>query len=400
MQPPVAHAPKIGKPLARPVLAGHPPVPQHHLLAKQNPHAPPNPTPAPVAPFSPNPNPSQVAIVTPAPAQVAQVPASIPTAPPLIAPQRVASAPPTIAPPTAAPTAKPSAAPSAQPTAKPVQPTAAPSAQPTNAPVAATSAPTIAPAKVATAAPKAVAEQSPSPQKPLPGIASPAPTGAPKPSTQHGQNASPGPKPLASSGAAPVRSPAKPQAPRPIQIASTPVPTARPSPSPRPLKTLPPAKTKAYGDLNSRLKGLLPNGPVQVHVGHYTPKSYFIGYPTPPPQVLAATKFLYENKNVKGFWRIFGGQEQRVVMYVTGVKNHGAMSTCTGWLIRFPLKSGPYRAAAASGPFRGGPVVADQPGPPGNNQLDPVVEENVTFECETARLQKYVPGASAGSAAP
>ena len=195
---------------------------------------------------------------------------------------------------------------------------------------------------------------------------------------------------MASGGTLPVKASARPQPQRPISMPPT------PAPLPRPSKTLASATQHAYNDLGARLKKLLPTGgPVEVHVGHYAPKSFAKpGFPTPPPEVLAATKFLYESQDVKGLWRMVGGKEQRVVMYVTAVKNHGAVSTCTGWLIRFPLPPAPYRASAAAGPFHGGGVTVDNPGPGGRNAYEPVVESDASFQCETARLQPYVPGSA------
>ncbi|MDP9018982.1 MAG: hypothetical protein M3N19_11780, partial [Candidatus Eremiobacteraeota bacterium] len=107
VHPPLTHAPVIAKPQARPVLAGHRAVPTHRELAKEDKKAPPNPTPAPVAPFSPNPQQTQVAVATPAPARIAAVPIDVPSAPPIVA-QKAISPQPTAAPATAPPTAKPS----------------------------------------------------------------------------------------------------------------------------------------------------------------------------------------------------------------------------------------------------------------------------------------------------
>jgi hypothetical protein len=50
--------------------------------------------------------------------------------------------------------------------------------------------------------------------------------------------------------------------------------------------------------------------------------------PTPPPEVLAKTKYIYEVHNVGG--------EARVKMWVTDAHKAGLTTMCTGWLVRYP----------------------------------------------------------------
>lgn len=63
--------------------------------------------------------------------------------------------------------------------------------------------------------------------------------------------------------------------------------------------------------------------------------------PTPPPDVIAATKFLYV-ENVAGqrwkqSWLGTAPEERYVKMYVTSVKHIGFVQWCTGWVLRAPI---------------------------------------------------------------
>ncbi|GAC1393952.1 MAG: hypothetical protein NVSMB31_13820 [Vulcanimicrobiaceae bacterium] len=395
VHPPETHAPKIAKPLARPVLAGHRAVPTHRELAKQDKKAPPNPTPAPVAPFSPNPQQTQVAVSTPAPAQIASVPVDIPSARPIIAQKAVAPQP-TAAPPTAPPSAKPSPAPVATQAPQPVkaspQPTAAPTQQPSKAPAApvATAAPTRAPA---TEAPRTVVPSSPAPVHSAAGISSPAPTGAPSPSAQHGVSPTAGPKGQASPGQGPLpKSSAKPQPARPIAVPPTPAP-ATPSPRPQPAKTLSPKKQQAYSDLADRLRGLLPNGPVVPTTKRYSPGASGVGpitHPTPPPEVLARTKFLFDPPRPK-----YGASHMdRIIMWVTSVSKNGPLTICHGWLLDFPRPPAAYGTTAARSPLHGGAIVLDNPGPRPENNIMPRITADASVDCDAGQLKPFNPQAA------
>lgn len=371
VHPPQTNAPRVGPPKARPVLAGHPPVTHHRELAKQNPKAPANPTPAPAAPFSPNPQPSQVAIAMPRPAPLPEVPQRVPNAPPVAMKQTVATPQPTVAPATPAPSPKPTPAPQQRATVKPVPASPAPTAGPTAAP---------------SKAPVVAASSAPVPKpSPAAGIASPSPTSVPSPSAQRGTSATPGPKPLSSAGKIPL--PLKAQPARPIQLPPTPTPPP-PTPRPKPSKTPSAKRAEQLNDLRNRLLSALPHAPVTPTQGHYNGTASIAkpGDPSPPPDVLARTKFIYEAGGAKGF-KLFGGSEQRMKMYVTSIKKHGALSTCTGWVVRYPQGSAPAFGRLDSS----GKLNTGYPGRGGANSYEPVIETNATFECETSRLQPFTP---------
>lgn len=321
---PVPHATVVPKPqlAAQPRSAPqHPPV--LHELSKFAPTAPPNPTPAPVASLAPNPIPTQAVIaVSPAPLPLT-VPTSVPTAAVVAATIRI--------PPTAAPTPRPrpTVAPTAVPTVRP-RPTAAPTVTPaTPVPqptaIAATAAPIAAMATpVPLVTPGAVAQVKLAPH--------------PQPTVQHGVAPAPGPKPVGSPGprgVAPVKTAAA--APRPVQVPSTPRPGIAHGPS------------KHHLSLSERLKSLIPTAAPSFTPAPQPTARYFIGNikptpepePTPPADVIAATKFLYvENvasQRWKQSWLGTAPEERYVKMYVTKVKRIGFINWCTGWVLRSPM---------------------------------------------------------------
>lgn len=160
----------------------------------------------------------------------------------------------------------------------------------------------------------------------------------PKPAATAGQGTAPapGPKPVASAGPKGIAPVHGPQVARPVQaLPATPPPAAsagRPS--------------KRAQKLNQRLQSLIPT-PAPT-VSPEGPKHYsFLNVkvtpepePTPPPGVIAATKFLYvENvgqQKWKQSWLGTAPEERYVKMYVTGVKRIGFINWCTGWVLRSP----------------------------------------------------------------
>lgn len=272
-----------------------------HELAKFAPTAPPNPTPAPVSSSAPNPVPTQAVIaVSPAP-----LPEQVPTAAPAT----------TVAVSVKVP---PSAAPSPKPTAAPTAPPATPAPEPS---VIAVTAPPIealaTPIPAATAGAPAQVKVAAAPQ-------------------QHGTAPSPGPKPAASAGPR-GQSQAKSKAPsRPVQVPATP----RPAPVT--------VSGKKHRSLNERLRSLIPSAAPSVSSAppqHYnllgkilpTP----VPEPTPPPDVIAATKFLFVEgvaaQRWKQSWLGTAPEERYVKMYVTSVKRIGFVQWCTGWVLRAPM---------------------------------------------------------------
>ena len=301
---PAPHAAVVPKPHVAALPRSAPPHPRVvHELSHFAPTAPPNPTPAPESSSAPNPVPTQAVIaVSPAP-----IPAEVPTSAPAS----------TIAvsirvPPTAAPLPKPSVAPK---------------------PHAATPLPE--PSVIAvTAAPISAMAASPAPLA-TPGIISQVKIASnPQP---HGTAASPGPKPVGSPGPrgiAPVKNVAV--APRPVQLPATP----------------PPAPVHVAGkgkpSLNRRLQNLIPTAapsftpePPKRYSGLGNLGTTPEPEPTPPPEVIAVTKFLFvENvggERWKQSWLGTAPEERYVKMYVSSVKRIGFINWCKGWVVRAPI---------------------------------------------------------------
>jgi hypothetical protein len=314
--PPIPHARTAPQQVAAQPRSAPPHPPVHHELSKFAPTAPPNPTPAPEASAAPNPQPTQPEIaLTPLPI-VAAVPTSVPA--------RIIAA--TIhAPPTAPPTQAPTAAPTARPVPKIEQPKAP---QATFAPL------------IARATPQAVVTPGMTSQvqirKPTPGVPSPGPTRRPEPTISHGGAASPGPKTLGSpgpKGIAPVKSNA---AAKPIQTVQS---------TPRPAAAQGKPAAKASRNLNQRLRNILPTpGPYAIA----TPRMYKgdisnlkPAEPTPPPAIVAITKFIYTENLTGQRWKIWPlgatPEERGIKMYVTSIRHVAGIQMCTGWVIRQPI---------------------------------------------------------------
>lgn len=374
---PVPHVPEIAPlrhaPLTAP-LAQRLPV-NRHELAKSAPTAPPNPRPIPQTTPQPNPQPTQNIAETRPSYEVPAAPVSIPT----VGPIAVAVKPP----PSAAPSPAPSTAPVARASPRPPAPSPQPSAK------AATPAPTI-PKPAATVA--AVARPS---QAPVSGVPSPSATStaavartagtAPKPAPSGG--ASPGPR----TGSGPAHNAAPP---RPIAIRPAPSPSAQPARPP---------KTQTASNINAKLRAMLPNNPVNPQSKQYTPSYSLRGRlePTPPPEVLARTKYIYE---VKGT-----GNEDHVKMWVIAARKAGPTTICTGWLVRYPralrggyaVAAGPdstiVRSSAPGGPANGTQIAigggggAHEPLSPFDAGIAPIVDGMVSEPCNGRLLVPYAP---------
>ncbi len=94
--------------------------------------------------------------------------------------------------------------------------------------------------------------------------------------------------------------------------------------------------------------------------------------PTPPPAVLAITKFIY-TENVAGQrWKIWpmgpAPEERAIKMYVTSVWHVGAVTMCHGWVIRQPVAGNvlwitePDQTFACNGHLE--PFTPPSPAPP------------------------------------
>jgi hypothetical protein len=354
---PVRAQPKPMKP--RPVVLPHPRV--LHELSKQAPTAPPNPTPQPVHTPVPQAPPTEAPLKTTNEPVIAQ-----PTAVPTMAPVAVAVK----APPTEAPKPIATAAPSIAP--KPVA-TAAPTTAPTSNPLVAAATP----APLATANVPAPRVALP---RPSPGVPSPGPSPAKQPSTTKGTAPSPGPKTSASPGTRGLtKNPPASAPPRPVQAPPTPAPESTPKPRPA-------AKaTKEPPDINARLRSLIPTGPVAgPQSKQYSGKIGDIGKnlaPTPPPEILARTKFTAEHKpggEKWKWWPLSGAAEEAYVkFYVTDVRDEGGVRVCHGWVARYPI--------VASSSYNGITLNPSDPSRYPGRLSQPktkwIVEPDVTFAC-------------------
>ncbi len=391
---PIPHVPVVAPlhhaPLAQP-QAQHMPV-NRHELAVQAPTAPPNPRPILQQTPQPNPQPTQNVFETSPRNEIPAAPVSVPT----VAPVAVALK----TPPTAAPSPVPTSAPSARPSPKPAPPLVRATAQVvTPAPAVPKASPTAAAVARATAAPSAsaapAARASLAPANRA-GVPNPSPTStssavartpgtAPKPGPSGG--ASPGPRPGTAEKS--VRAPE-----RPVAIAPTPAPVARITPAP---------KGKNAPNINAKLRALLPNNPVNPTSKSYTPTLSLRGRlePTPPPDVLAKTKYMYDVRGTGG--------EARVKMWVIAARKDGPTTICTGWLVRYPqavrggyaVAAGPDSTIVHSNTYGvpangtqiaiGGGGAAAAPLSPFAAGIAPIVDGMVSQPCDGRRLVPYAP---------
>jgi len=366
---PVAHVPRLA-PIQHAALqqpqAQH--LPQNrHELAREAPTAPPNPRPLPQQSARPNPQPTQNVYEVQPRTELPAAPVSVPTVAPVAVALKVSAS--------AAASPVPSVAPTAARSPKPPAPTAAPQRLTTPAPRASV-APSAAPVAVRASAapstspaPAARASQSPAPRS---GVPSPSATAVTAVAKTKGVAPSPGPSGIGSPGpraGTSAKTQAAPQ--RPIEL--------RPTPSPAPRETKAPP---AAPNINAKLRAMLPNNPVNPSSKQYAPSISLHGslQPTPPPDVLAKTKYIYRSS---------GGTDALVEMWVTAIRKAGLTTICTGWLVRYPFNAkaphaGDYAPANGTqisvGGGRGTPAI-----------LPPVVDGIVTQPCEGRLLVPYAP---------
>jgi hypothetical protein len=357
-----------------------------HELAVPAPTAPPNPRPLPQQTPQPNPQPTQNVFETRPSNEIPAAPLSIPT----VGPVSVAVKPP----PTVQPSPAPTSAPSARPTARPIEPVVRATARPTPAPALPKALPTATAAARATTAPSASpapAVRASAPPAERAGVPNPSPTSTAAVARTPGRAPSPGPSGGASPGPHAGNAPKGPPAPeRPVAIRPTPAPRITPAP-----------KSRRGPDINAKLRAMIPNNPV-----HPTTKQYTMNYslrgkiePTPPPDVLAATKYMYD---VQGT-----GHEARVKMWVTAARKAGPTTICTGWLVRYPeaIRGGyadppgpanvqnQQHSAPANGTqiAIGGNGPARAPLSPFDAGIAPIVDGMVSQPCDGRRLVPFVP---------
>jgi hypothetical protein len=382
---PVPHAPVIAPirhaPIPNPATQS---VPQARPeLSKIVAKAPPQPRPLPQSTPQPNPQPTQAPFEPKPATDVAAVPVSVPTA--------AAAAITVKIPPTAAPSPAPSAIPTAHPVPRPPAPTARPSAKPaTPAPPGPTTAPT-APAVIARASARpSAAPASPGPVASAPpavhhGVPSPSPTSGAPATKSAGTAPSPGPSGHSSPGPRAGNSAlSKPGPSKPV--------TLRPTPNP--------GNGNGHGqsapDINAKLRAMLPTGPVNPQMKQYAQHPTLEGHlvPTPPPDVLAHTQYIFDERGT--------GDSAEVKMWVTSVRHAGPFTECTGWMLVFPESvRGGYAVQPREAPIppsNGGSITvggAAGGGPlgPTDAGLDPIVKGVVTTTCSARRLTPFTPPA-------
>jgi hypothetical protein len=104
--------------------------------------------------------------------------------------------------------------------------------------------------------------------------------------------------------------------------------------------------------------------------------------PTPPPEILAQTKYIYEAEDVGG--------ERRIKMWVTMVHRNGPVTVCDGWMLRYPESQ---RVGANENPAIG---VSNGRIPGGSlapyaSSLAPIVEANASTDCSERKLLPFAP---------
>lgn len=351
--PVVHHAPIV-------VPAHQPQPPQRHELSRFSPTAPPNPTPEPQASLQPNPQPT-VAIVEMHPQNDI---AAVPTVMPSIAVRQVAVKPP--------PTAAPTIAPTITPTATPAPRTPAPSAPPTIKP--ATPAPTARPTAVPTVAPTAVAVATVAPKATAQPVV-PHPSSTPATVAARGAAATPAPKGRSSPGPHAGNGSAKVAREAPIKVRAT----------PRPAHGGGSGNSLGSGirnNLNSLLAGMIPHNTVDPTSVRRQYKIALNGSmdPTPPPDVLARTKYIFEENG--------DGGDAQIKMWVTSTHRSGPLLMCDGWLVRYPQSSQPsFIQGTMAHPASGGIAVHIGGAKPGRGP--PIVEGEASVSCSEHALVPF-----------
>jgi hypothetical protein len=108
--------------------------------------------------------------------------------------------------------------------------------------------------------------------------------------------------------------------------------------------------------------------------------------PTPPPEVLALTKYIYEASGT--------GNERRIKMWVTAVHHDGPITMCTGWLVRYPEtvrvgantgQNGTQISIGGNGHAPGGTLSQS------SSELAPIVEANASTDCSERGLVPFAP---------
>jgi hypothetical protein len=105
--------------------------------------------------------------------------------------------------------------------------------------------------------------------------------------------------------------------------------------------------------------------------------------PTPPPEIVAMTKFTYQEKGA--------GSDALVKMWVTGTHREGPALICDGWLVRYPQTSQPAQMAGTMAhPVSGGIVIGTSVGGSAAGGLGPpIVEAQAHVSCTQRGLVPF-----------
>lgn len=128
------------------------------------------------------------------------------------------------------------------------------------------------------------------------------------------------------------------------------------------------------------------------HEGHYVGTLSLAGrlVPTPPPDVLARTRYIFEGP--------FGGGDGTLRMWVTSVARHGPVLLCSGWILHFPrtIAQGTLTAPNVPvGPVNGAQIGISHPVYSGLAAgMAPIVVGIGTAECSERALVPFAPPAS------
>ena len=131
---------------------------------------------------------------------------------------------------------------------------------------------------------------------------------------------------------------------------------------------------------------MLPHGPVTPTEGSYHPALTLNGTmePTPPPEVIAMTKFMYEQPS----------GDEHIKMWVTNVRHVGMITMCDGWMVRYPAAAGAgaqRQIGTATNPIPGGVQVSTSIGAKHTGTLPPIVEANASAVCNERYLVPFAP---------
>ena len=135
-------------------------------------------------------------------------------------------------------------------------------------------------------------------------------------------------------------------------------------------------------DINAKLRALLPHNavnPTQMNVNERVALNASME-PTPPPEVLAQTKYILQQRG--------SGGDAAIKMWVTSVRHDGPAMVCEGWLLRYPRSSQPgYAQGTMAHPVSGG-IQISTAGAPGGT-LPPIVEEHASAVCTARELVPF-----------